>query len=129
MKTIAGFSNSEGGKLLIGVKDNGEVLGLNNDYQSLQKKKDNDGLQLHLMNLIDKHFGKVFCQQNVTVDFPIIDEQEICLIDIIRGKEPLFIDYLNNHGQRTEKFFIRKGNATEAIEKPSEIADYIKNRF
>ncbi len=31
IKTIVSFSNRSGGKLIIGIKDNGEILGLNND--------------------------------------------------------------------------------------------------
>ena len=35
VKTIAAFSNREGGTLLIGVNDDGEVLGLEGDYHTL----------------------------------------------------------------------------------------------
>jgi hypothetical protein len=35
MKTVAAFANSDGGTLLIGVGDNGDVLGLEPDYHSL----------------------------------------------------------------------------------------------
>ena len=37
-KTLAGFLNAEGGMLLIGVADNGQILGLENDISSLRKK-------------------------------------------------------------------------------------------
>jgi len=37
LKSISAFSNSEGGKLLIGVDDNGEVLGLQDDYNTLKE--------------------------------------------------------------------------------------------
>ena len=36
MKTIVGFLNASGGILLIGVRDNGEIIGLENDYKTLQ---------------------------------------------------------------------------------------------
>ena len=35
IKTVAAFANSQGGTLLIGVADNGEVLGLDADYNSM----------------------------------------------------------------------------------------------
>ena len=41
VKTIAGFMNSDGGMLLIGVGDKGAILGLENDYFSL-KNEDSD---------------------------------------------------------------------------------------
>ena len=31
LKSISAFSNGDGGKLLIGVSDNGEILGLEED--------------------------------------------------------------------------------------------------
>src|SRR6266571_9260234 len=34
-KTVAAFANSQGGTLLIGVDDEGQVLGLEHDYLSL----------------------------------------------------------------------------------------------
>ena len=39
MKTIAAYLNSEGGVLLIGVDDNGIILGLENDFATFSKKK------------------------------------------------------------------------------------------
>jgi len=56
-KSIVAFLNSEGGKLLIGVKDNGEILGLTNDYLTL-KKKNRDGFKLKLVDTINSYIGK-----------------------------------------------------------------------
>ncbi|UJH91878.1 ATP-binding protein [Antarcticibacterium sp. 1MA-6-2] len=41
-KTITGFMNAKGGKLIIGVDDEGNILGLEKDYKSL-KHKNKDG--------------------------------------------------------------------------------------
>ncbi len=38
VKTVAGFLNTEGGTLLIGVDDGGIIVGLQHDYQTLGKK-------------------------------------------------------------------------------------------
>jgi len=45
MKTIAGFANSDGDILLIGVTDEGESLGLESDYDSLN---DNEICQIEI---------------------------------------------------------------------------------
>jgi len=37
MKTLAGYMNSQGGTLLMGVADDGAILGLDNDYSALKK--------------------------------------------------------------------------------------------
>ena len=39
LKTIGAFNNSRGGILVIGVDDGGNILGLENDYSTLKKKR------------------------------------------------------------------------------------------
>ena len=39
LKTVAAFANSQGGTLLIGVDDEGTILGLEQDYLSLDGGK------------------------------------------------------------------------------------------
>ena len=51
LKTVAAFLNSDGGTLLLGVSDDGTVLGLDHDYQTLQKKNA-DGYELFLGDLL-----------------------------------------------------------------------------
>jgi hypothetical protein len=50
LKTIAAFANADGGKLIIGVDDEGTVLGLERDYVTLRGSKDE--FELHLRNLV-----------------------------------------------------------------------------
>jgi Putative DNA-binding domain/Domain of unknown function (DUF1998)/Helicase conserved C-terminal domain len=57
LKTVAAFLNSyKGGTLIIGVEDNGNILGAEYDFPSL-KKSDLDGYELHLRNLLNREFG------------------------------------------------------------------------
>ena len=37
LKTIVGFLNTDGGKLIVGVKDNGEFSGLETEISKLRK--------------------------------------------------------------------------------------------
>jgi predicted HTH transcriptional regulator len=55
LKSISALSNSDGGTLLIGVNDEGEILGLEHDYASLDGSKDE--FELHLRNLVNKSLG------------------------------------------------------------------------
>ena len=82
-----------------------------------------------MLNLIETKYGKVFCQQNINVEFPTVDGKEICLITIKKGEEPIYTNVSDKHGQKSEKFYVRRGNATVEIEKPSEINEYIRKRF
>ncbi len=126
IKTIAAFSNAEGGTLLIGVNDEGEVLGLDNDYTSL--KGNRDEFELHFRNLINQNFGKIFASSNVDIIFPISDEYELCQIEVKRGINPIYITISDKNGVRAEKFYIRSGNSSQELS-ISEIASYVNSRF
>lgn len=126
MKTIAGFSNSDGGTLLIGVTDDGEIEGLEMDFESLGGDKDE--FELHLGQLIDREFGKTFRPMHIKISFPSIEETDICRVDISPGKTPVVLETLNKHGQKLEKFYVRSGNSTQQFSF-SEASDYIRARF
>ena len=115
VKTIVGFLNTKGGKLLIGVDDNGSILGLKNDYISL-KKKDKDGFELKIYQLITDEIGIGFCSL-VQVDFYEIDEDDICVLYISPAPSPAYV-----HGNNKTAFYIRVGNST----KPLTIQDAVK---
>ena len=127
IKTVSAFSNAQGGKLLIGVADNGEVLGLQDDYNSL-KEANKDYFEIHLNNLINAAFGKDFAPGSIQVHFPIIDENEICVVDIEPGKLPLYIDVTSKSGVKKRKFFVRSGNSSQDLN-IDEAASYIQSRF
>jgi GTPase len=62
LKTIAGFMNAKGGTLLVGVADDGEVLGLTSDGF-----ENGDKLQLHLVGLIRDRIGDVFRHTSILI--------------------------------------------------------------
>lgn len=126
LKTIAAFNNAEGGTLLIGVYDNGEIIGLERDYTILEGNRDE--FELHLRNLINQHFGKVFASNNLEITFPISGENEICQVEIKRGIKPVYLKITDNNGVKSEKFYIRSGNTSQELA-ISEIAPYINSHF
>jgi len=126
MKTIAAFSNNEGGTLLIGVNDDGEILGLDNDYTLL--KGNRDEFELHVRNLINQNFGKIFASNNLELTFPTSNELELCQIEVKRGINPIYLTILDKNGVRNEKFYIRSGNSSQELS-VSEIAAYVHARF
>jgi uncharacterized protein with ParB-like and HNH nuclease domain len=126
MKAVASFSNADGGTLLIGVKDSGEPVGLDYDYESLNGDKDK--FELHLRNLLRKNFDTAFAANNVSVSFPIVDNIEICRIDVKRSSKPIFIIKQGKNGHKEEVFYVRSGNSSPAL-KPSEASEFISQRF
>jgi len=130
LKTIAAFNNGygEGGTLIIGVDDDGNILGLENDISTL-KGDDADAYELHLRNLINSEFGIEYAASNVKIRFHEVESEMICSVDVSRGTAPLFVEITDKNGLKSEKFFVRSGNSSEPITNPSEISAYISKRF
>lgn len=127
LKTIAGFSNVEGGILLIGVNDDGEVEGLDADYATI-KGGDKDGFELHLLNLVTSAYGSEVATTGVKVSFPAVDDKEICQIEVRPGHKPLYTEITEKSGAKTKKFFVRRGNSSHELSL-TEVSDYIVTRF
>jgi predicted HTH transcriptional regulator len=104
-KTISAFLNSEGGTLIIGVDDDGNILGLEKDFQTLSKQN-TDEFELHLRQVIKKYLGENF-EKYLKISFPKIDDKEICVIKILKSGKPVFLTFESN-----ESFFVRIGNAS-----------------
>lgn len=122
MKTIVAFLNTKGGTLLIGVSDEGNVVGLENDYNSLPKKN-RDGFENHLSQLIKTMIGLPFTKY-VSTRFETIDGKEVSMVSVTESHRPA---YLHNNDQR-EDFFVRIGNSTQPFSM-SETEEYIKTRW
>lgn len=127
LKTIAAFNNGQGGKLIMGVNDDYEIVGLENDYNSL-KEGTKDEFELHLRNLVNKAYGVEFAANNLTITFPVIEDKEICLVEIKAGNKPLYTEVSDKYGITSEKFYVRSGNSS--LEIPTrEIVFYVRSRF
>ncbi len=120
--------NAKGGTLFIGVSDDIEILGLENDFNTL-KKRDVDYFELHLRKLINNQYGIAFSNESLSMAFPIFDEKTICVIQVSSSENPIFLKIKNNQGNEIEKFYVRSGNASQEISSLTEINEYIKIRF
>lgn len=127
LKSVAAFANSQGGTLLIGVDDEGRVLGLEHDYLSLGDV-DRDKFELHLRNLLNQQFGTGVVTSKIDIMFHEVEENEVCQIDVASVKEPLILKLKDKNGQLIEKFYVRSGNSSQEIPL-SELHSYMKERF
>jgi hypothetical protein len=105
LKTIAGFSNSDGGTLLIGVSDDKKVLGLEKDFDTL-KRKDKDGFIQYLTQMILNNLG-INIMRNISVNIKTLSGKDICQIEVLPANEPVFLSYSGK-----DEFFIRTANMT-----------------
>lgn len=107
-KTIAAFLNSRGGILFIGIDDNQNALGLENDIESLSKK-DIDGFELHLIEVIKKYIGASYIS-HIKITFPVYDGLKICQIQVSKSSKPIFIEF-----EGKQDFFIRCGCSSQPL--------------
>lgn len=114
-KTIAAFLNTEGGDLLIGIDDESNALGLDNDFQTLSKKNI-DGFELQLVEIIKKYIGAHF-GQHVKITFPIYDSQQICRVQVSKSGSPVFTSY-----EGKEDFFVRTGCSSQPLSREEQSA-------
>ena len=122
LKTIVAFLNSDGGTLLIGVNDAGEVTGLYDDYKTLTKKS-RDGFENHLTTLAKTMIGMPFAKY-IRAAFESIGGKDICVVSVRGAHKPA---YLRN-GDKHEEFFVRVGNSTQPFSM-SETEEYIKTHW
>lgn len=109
LKTIAAFSNSEGGVLIIGRHDDGTVVGIDRDLATV-KGKDVDGFELHLRNLITATMG-VAVNHLVVVAFDEVDERLVAVIRVEPATRPAYLS-----AQEGKHFYVRVGNSTRSLD-------------
>ena len=121
MKTLVAFMNSSGGFLLVGVDDEGKVLGLDHDLQTLRRPTV-DAFETAFNMAFNKMIGVEF-RQFVDITFPELDEKPICILRVRPSTHPAFLQEKSN-----EKFYIRAGNASQSLT-ISQANRYIQRRF
>ena len=113
VKTVCGLLNAEGGKLLIGVNDNAEVLGIQADIGTLGSKASRDGYELLLRQLLERSLS-VPTAGIVQIGFERVDGTEVCIVTVASSGKPVFAKPLEGGAGHIE-FWLRVGNATRQL--------------
>jgi len=117
LKTIAAFLNTDGGTLIVGVTDEGNIIGLEDDrFQS------DDKLLLFLTNIIKSKIGTLHIE-NIHYHTEIIESKTILRVDVQKGNSPCYIP-----DEKQDHFYIRTGPSTTDL-RISKVYDYIKTHF
>jgi hypothetical protein len=117
LKTIAGFLNTHGGILMIGVSDDGSVLGISGDGF-----ENEDKMSLHLVNLVKDRMGPEI-MPFIHTRFEEYKDNRVMVIESMKVKLPVFVKDGN-----IERFYIRTGPSTTELS-ASQTQDYIKQKF
>jgi ATP-dependent Lon protease len=117
LKTVVAFLNTEGGTLLVGVEDDGNVLGTEPD-----RFANDDKYLLHFANLLNDRIGKQYLDQ-IRWQLKEIDAKKILRVDCKPSSTPVF---LKVNGE--EQFYIRNGPSSIQLS-PSEVLEYSRKHF
>lgn len=94
-RTIVAFANTNGGRLFVGIDDNGEVIGVN----------DIDTVQLSVKNILRDSI-RPDVSLFTTLNVEKVDGKYVLRIDVGRGTLRPY--YLASHGLRSEGVYIRQ---------------------
>jgi hypothetical protein len=118
LKTISAFLNSDGGTLLIGIRDDGSVEGIETD-----KFVNEDKFLLHLWTLIRTCLGRDV-SPSIRTRLEKMDEKTVCIVQCARHSRPVFL----RQPGFNEEFYIRLGPASNAMD-ISEALKYIADHW
>ena len=104
LKTIAGFLNTQGGTLIVGVSDDGSTVGLEPDGFANEDKA-----ALHLVALLKERIGGQHAL-NVHPRFEDFEGARVLVIECSRSKAPVFVK-----DAQAERFFVRYGPSTQEL--------------
>ncbi len=115
VKTVCALLNSEGGSLLIGVDDAGQVLGLEQDFATLGSKQNADGFELFLRQLLDNALSAVTAN-TVRIRFHELNGRQLCEVAVVASSgRPVFAKPAKGSGTAGSEFWIRVGNSTRQL--------------
>jgi type I restriction enzyme R subunit len=122
LKTVAAFLNTEGGDLLIGVADNGTVVGIEHD-----RLESDDKFMLHLAQVVRNGLGD---RAGTCIDpkTQVVQGKTICLVSCQRSPEPVFLKWKGTEKDADGDFYVRSGPRTDKLS-PESAQEYIRTRF
>jgi tetratricopeptide (TPR) repeat protein len=130
-KTIAGFLNTEGGNLIIGIRENksggkSEIIGIENEFSKLRDPCP-DGYRRMLVDEIIKRFlpAEIFhhLSNYIRIHFMKQQENTLCWLEIKKADDGVFVTV-----QDEEYFFIRIDAETRQIADKALVA-YCRKHF
>lgn len=119
-KEVCAFANSEGGTLIIGVRDkDNKVTGISRDLKLMKKGKDSFELTLNreISNKLDKDFASL----HTDLKFEEIDGKEVCVVSVEKSLDPVYFG--------DEKIlYVRLGSSSEPYD-TQQANKYIKKHW
>jgi len=122
-RTLCAFMNTEGGTLIIGVDDDGTILGLEKDFSTLGRRQNEDGFRQAFVNITENLFLSPLSPDDYTAGFEKLQNKSIYVVKIKRSKKPVFC-LLGG----VREFYVRKQTTTRKLDS-KETLDYCMAHF
>jgi type I restriction enzyme R subunit len=122
LKTVAAFLNTEGGDLLIGVADDGSIVGIERD-----ELESDDKFQRHLAQVVRNGLGD---RAGTCIDprTQVVEGKTVCVVTCQRSPEPVYLRWKGLEANPEGDFFVRSGPGTVKLV-PDSTKEYIRTRF
>ena len=122
LKTIAAFLNTEGGDLLIGVTDDGDVLGIDHD-----RLDDDDKFLRHLVQVVRNGLGEL---AGTCIDprTQIVEGKTVCLVSCQRSPEPVHLRWKSLEPEPEGGLYVRQGPTSVRLG-PEDAEQFLRVRF
>tara|TARA_B110000902_G_C14269817_1_gene572718 strand:+ start:38 stop:2623 length:2586 start_codon:yes stop_codon:yes gene_type:complete len=127
LKTIAAFSNTKGGNLILGVKDDMKIFGLEQDYNSFKKEQTRDEFGKYFDNQIKEYFGHSFSSTLLEKEFLKFPEGDILIIKVLPSLEEVFL-LKDEKGNKDESIYVRNLSSSDKL-KGIELSKFIKRKY
>ncbi len=121
LKTIAGFLNAAGGTLLVGIADDGEILGIQPDLD--MKNMDGDRYVNLLTTAIERSLGPL-ASTMAKIQLQTADGVQVAVVHVTPSPEPIYAKV----SKRNRAFFVRVNNSTRILD-GADLVGYVKQRW
>lgn len=118
LKTLCGFMNTDGGVLLVGVDDDGLIVGVDREMKMLYKSSRDEYFK-KIRNLVDANLG---IENSSFIDWKLhdVDEKSVLRFEVRQSTRPVFL--------KKSEFYIRTNPATDKLD-GEEMITYIRQHF
>jgi type I restriction enzyme R subunit len=122
LKTIAAFLNTEGGDLLIGVADDGSIVGIEAD-----QLESDDKFMRHLAQVVRNGLGD---RAGTCIDCKtqLVQGKTVCVVSCQRSPEPVFLRWKGLEHLAEGDFHVRNGPGTVRLP-PESAREFVRTRF
>ncbi len=122
LKTIAAFLNTEGGDLLIGVGDDGVVVGIERD-----QLESDDKFMRHLAQVVRNGLGD---RAGTCIDpkVQVVEGKTVCVVSCQRSPEPVLLKWKGLEATPDGDFYVRSGPGSVRLP-PESAKEYVRTRF